>query len=219
VGLSVAVLGLVTLLTGCGGGTASSSQPPLQLALERTQLEQVASALRVAEPAVMREVAASRGAWPLIAGGLPEALPSTLHTAVSAASARAHALVEPSFVAGARSLTGPASGIGGIYESYERLAQRGWQLTAAAVDTIPSASPAVASFERENSSLYVDAIYDAHFDLSLLGKSLVSGYERLGGPAAFGAALTQDEVTALAGAYSIPGVRLEPHPVGGARDG
>ena len=30
----------------------------------------------------------------------------------------------------------------------------------------------MASFERGNSSLYIDAVYDGHFDLSLLGKSL-----------------------------------------------
>jgi hypothetical protein len=76
-----------------------------------------------------------------------------------------------------------------------------------------------ASFARESSPLYIDTIYDAHFDLSLLGKSLLSGYERLGGASAFGGALTQGQVDALAGAYSIPGVRLEPHPSGAAREG
>ena len=87
----------------------------------------------------------------------------------------------------------------GIYENYEQLAQRGWNLTEAAVQTIASAGPAgatataastsaaQASFEQANSPLYIDAIYDGHFDLSLLGKSLASGYEKLGGPGAFGA--------------------------------
>lgn len=175
--------------------------------------------MRAAESGVHREVAASRSAWPLIAGGLPQVLPSTLRGTVGTASARANALPEPSFVVSARTLTGPAAGIAGIYESYERLARQGWRLTNATVAAIASASPTVASFARENSPLYIDAIYDGHFDLSLLGKSLVSGYERLGGPAAFGAALTQGEVSALAGAYSIPGVRLEPHPQGAAKEG
>lgn len=89
----------------------------------------------------------------------------------------------------------------------------------ATVTAIASAPPVQASFARENSPLYIDAVYDAHFDLSLLGKSLLSGYERLGGPSAFGATLTQSQVDALAAAYSIPGVRLEPHPSGVAKEG
>jgi len=175
--------------------------------------------LRAAEPAVQREVAASRRAWPSIAGGLPQVLPAPLRRAVGAASASATALPEPSFVATARTLTGPAAGIGGIYESYERLATQGWRMTDAALAAIASAPPAQASFARESSPLYIAAVYDGHFDLSLLGKSLLSGYERLGGPTAFGAALTQAEVNALVAAYSIPGVRLEPHPSGVAKEG
>jgi hypothetical protein len=77
-----------------------------------------------------------------------------------------------------------------------------------------SASLAQANFDRENSPLYIDAIYDGHFNLSLLGKSLTSGYEKLGGASAFGAALTQSQVDALAGAYSIAAMRLVPHPSG-----
>ncbi|MFZ1926741.1 MAG: hypothetical protein WAU42_11425, partial [Solirubrobacteraceae bacterium] len=187
--------------------------------------------LRGLEAAVQREVAASRVAWPSIAGGLPQTLESGLRTAIDAANAQAKALPEPSFLANARKLTGPAAGIAGIYENYEQLAQRGWNLTEAAVQTIASAAPATnataasasaiaqASFERANSPLYIDAIYDSHFDLSLLGKSVVSDYEKLGGQQAFGAALTQAQVNALAEAYSIPAVRLEPHPTGAAKDG
>jgi hypothetical protein len=80
-------------------------------------------------------------------------------------------------------------------------------------------TPAVASFARENSSLYISAIYDGHYDLSLVGKSLTDGYSRLGGPAAFGATLPQGAIGALAAAYSIPSVRLEPHPAGAAKGG
>jgi hypothetical protein len=212
---------LATLLAGCGAGTSSSTQSTRELALERTQLAGISSGLRAAEPAVRSEVAASRGAWPLIANGLPQTLSSTLSAAVRTASAHASAtsLPEPAFIASARKLTGPAAGVAGIYESYEQLAERGWQLTAAAIAAIPSATPVVASFERQSSALYIDAIYDAHFDLSLLGKSLLQGYERLGGPSAFGATLTQSQVTALASAYSIPAVRLEPHPTGAAKEG
>jgi hypothetical protein len=218
-------------IAGCGSSASSHAQSSRELALERAQFEQVSSQLSGLEAAVKREVGASRVAWPSIAGGLPQTLESGLHTAVSAANARAKALPEPLFLANARKLTGPASGIAGIYESYEHLAQRGWNLTEAAIQTISSATAptgnglsqartaAQASFERANSPLYIDAIYDGHFDLSLLGKSLVSGYEKLGGPQAFGAALTQAQVNALAGAYSIPAARLEPHPGGIAKNG
>jgi hypothetical protein len=226
------LLGAAMLIAGCGSSSSSHAQSSRELALERAQFEQVSSQLSALETTVKREVAASRVAWPSIAGGLPQALGGGLRTAVSAANARAKALPEPSFSANARKLTGPASGIAGTYENYEQLAQRGWNLTEAAVQTITSAdstatnataasasAAAQASFERANSPLYIDAIYDAHFDLSVLGKSLMDGYEKLGGPQAFGAALTQAEVNALAGVYSIPAVRLEPHPAGAAKDG
>ncbi len=221
------------LIAGCGSSSPShTQQSSRELALERAQFEQVSSQLNVLEAAIKREVAATRVAWPSIADGLPQALGSELRTAMSTANARAKALSEPSFLANASKLTGPASGIAGIYENYEQLAQRGWNLTEAAVQTIASAgstatnvtatrasAAAQASFERANSPLYIDAIYDGHFDLSLLGKSLVSGYEKLGGPEAFGSSLTQAQVNALAGTYSIPAVRLEPHPTGAAKDG
>lgn len=168
---------------------------------------------------MQREVAASRGAWPLIAGGLPQALPGTLQHAVGAASTSAKALLEPSFMANASQLTGPAAGIAGLYESYERLAEQGWRLIEASVGALARGTPAVASFERGNSSLYIDAIYDGHFNLSLVGKDLTSAYEQLGGAQAFAAALTQSEIDALAVAYSIPAVRLEPHPSGAAKEG
>jgi hypothetical protein len=228
---------LLSFLAGCGGGLSSSSQTPRELALERTQLEQVAGELRAAEPDVAREVAASRRAWPLIFDGLPKVpapprystVPSpprhstvpqtpspTFRSAVAAAGVAASppSLPEAAFIARARTLTGPASGIAGIYESYEQLVRHGWLLTEQAVATIASGPTAVASFERANSSLYIDAIYDGHFNLSLLGKSLTSGYVKLGGPSAFRSALTQGQVNALASAYSIGAVRLVPHPSG-----
>jgi hypothetical protein len=225
------LIGAVMLIAGCGSGSSSHAQSSRELALERAQFEQVSSQLSGLEAAVKREVAASRVAWPSIAGGLPQTLESGLRTAVGAANAQAKALPEPSFLANARKLTGPASGIASIYENYEQLSQRGWNLTEAAVRTIASAGPATnttaasasaiaqASFERANSPLYIDAIYDGHFDLSLLGKSLVSGYEKLGGQQAFGAALTQAQVNALAEGYSIPAVRLAPHPAAAVKDG
>jgi hypothetical protein len=231
--LGIALLISATMLiAGCGSGSSSHAQSSRELALERAQFKQVSSQLSSLQAGVKREVAASRVAWPSIAGGLPQTQGGGLRTAVGAANARAKALPEPSFLSNASKLTGPASGIAGIYENYEQLAQRGWNLTEAAVQTIVSAESAATnvtaasasaaaqtSFERANSPLYIDAIDDGHFDLSLLGKSLASGYDKLGGPEAFGAALTQAQVNALAGAYSIPAVRLEPHPTGAAKNG
>jgi hypothetical protein len=77
----------------------------------------------------------------------------------------------------------------------------------------------LARFVRGNSSFYIDAIYDAHFNLSLVGKSLLTAYEKLGGAPAFGAKLPPRRLAALASAYSIPAVRLEPHPAEAARGG
>jgi hypothetical protein len=206
-------------IAGCGSASRTNTQSNRELALERTQFEQAANQLSALKGSVKREVAASRVAWPSIASGLPQALGSGLRAAVSTANARAKALPEPLFLADASKLTGPAAGLAGVYENYEQLAQRGWNLTEAAIDAIVSRPVAVANFERANSALYIDAIYDAHFDLSLLGKSLASDYEKLGGAEAFGAALTQAQVAALARVYSIPTVRLEPHPTGSAKDG
>jgi hypothetical protein len=212
------LVGAVALFAGCGAASPGRARSNRELALERAQLEQVSRELSALRGMVEDEVTAARAAWPPIADGLPSTPPSGLRAAVSVANAHAKALPEPAFLANASKLTGPAAGIAGIYESYEQLAQRGWNLTAAAIDAIASRPAAVASFERASSALYIDVIYDAHYDLSLLGKSLVSGYEKLGGPQAFGATLTQTQVNALAEAYSIPGVRLEPHPAGAAKN-
>jgi hypothetical protein len=189
------------------------------VALQRAQLVKISDGLRSSEKAVQGEVAASRNVWPLVAGGLPQTLSPTLQKAVGTASAGAQALPEPAFLTNARQLTGPAAGIAGLYESYEQLASRGWRLTEATIGAILNGTPTVASFERENSSLYIDAIYDGHFNLSLVGKDLTSAYEHLGGSQGFGASLTQNEINALASAYSIAAVRLEPHPQGAAKKG
>jgi hypothetical protein len=168
---------------------------------------------------VQREVSASRRVWPLIASGLPPTFSPTLRSAVAHATASAKAIREPRFMTNASRLTGPAAGIAGLYESYERLTERGWRLTAAGIAAIAGGTPTVSSFARNNSPLYIDAIYDGHFNLSLLGKSVASGYTKLGGPSGFGAGLTQTQVDALTAAYSTPGVRLEPHPSSAVAEG
>lgn len=172
----------------------------------------MSSELHALEKPVRRELAASRVAWVAIADGIPAMPSSALQRAVAAASTAARALPEPRFMTHVNMLTGPASGIAGLYESFSALTSRGWRLTETGIAAILHGAPAVASFARGNSSLYIDAIYDGHFNLSLLGKSLLSGYEKLGGAATFGVSLPQSEMAALAAAYSIPAVRLEPHP-------
>ena len=176
----------------------------------------VSEGLRAAEGQVKQELASSRVAWPAITNGLPQTLSPSVRRSVSQASVSASRLPEPRFITQKERLTGPAAGLAGIWENYSRLAQKGWQLTDATMSTIVSGPASAAAFAKANSSLYIDAIYDAHFDLSLLGKGLLDGYRKLGGPGAFGAKLTQSEVDALAAAYSIEAVRLEPHPGKGA---
>ncbi len=211
-------LGVAALLAGCGSGS-SDGPSARELALERTQFVRISSGLAAAQGAVRAEVGASRGAWPQIASGLPPSPSPALRGAVARASATAAAIPVPPFLAEPRSLTGPAAGIAGLYQSYERLVPHSWRLVSAALSAIASAPPAAAQYARTNSSFYVDALYDGHFNLSLVGKSLLSGYEKLGGASAFGARLPAARVAGLAEAYSIPSVRLEPHPAGAAKEG
>jgi hypothetical protein len=159
--------------------------------------------------------------WPLIYNGLPRRMSARLQAGVRAASAGAGDLPAPRFMAKQATLTGPASGIAGLYEDYDRLVERGWRLTETTVTAIARGPRSVASFVRANSPLYIDAIYDGHFDLSLIGKRLLDGYKKLeklgeqqhvGAGGVFGGRLTQAQIEALASAYSIPAVRLEPHP-------
>lgn len=202
---------------GCASGGAHVSSHR-ELALQRAQFVRVSRGLTQVETPVHSEVTSSRAAWPLISGGLPPTLDNTLRSAVTTASTTANALPEPSFMTNAQELTGPAAGIAGLYESYDRLAERGWRLTETTITAIDGGTPAVASFARTNSPLYIHSIYDSHFNLSLVGKRLLEGYARLGGPPAFGRTLTQSDVDSLASAYSIPSVRLEPRPGPGAEE-
>jgi hypothetical protein len=198
---------------GCGGSSSGASSP----AAERLQREDLVAAvhgLRQAEASSAREMAAARIAWPLVANGLPATIPPTTQTVLSAAGAAARAIVLPSLMSRerARSLTGPAAGIAGLFRTFDGLTERGWTLTAAASKEIDSGPAAAARFARENVPLYIDSVYDGHYDAAFIGKSLLAGYKKLGDARAFGATLTQAEVDALAGAYSPASERLHPHP-------
>jgi hypothetical protein len=206
------VAGVAGLLAGCGG--SSSTSTPAAERLQREDLVAVSHGLRQAESSLRREMAAARIAWPLVANGLPASIPPSVRPALSTASAAARAIVVPPLMSAtqARSLTGPAAGITGLFRTFSGLTERGWTLTGAAADEIEGGPPAAARFARENVALYIDSVYDGHFDAALIGKSLLAGYTSLGGAPAFGGALSQAEVDALAGAYSPATERLHPHP-------
>lgn len=215
--MRVAALGLLlsgilaSALSGCG----STHATPAELRLEREDLISVSRALRRVENPVAHEVAAAKRTWPLVASGLPagaQALEGT-RAPVASAAASAALIPTPPLLAEAQaiSLTGPASALAGLFREYAGLATRGWTLTGAAIDQIAHGSPASARFARENVALYIESVYDGHFDLAQIGKHLTDGYHTLGGQSSFGIALTQDEVDALASAYSEAAVRLHPH--------
>jgi hypothetical protein len=213
------------------------------LRVERVDLVQLAHTLRQLQSPTAAEVAAARAAWPSLAGGLPPAVAPALRLEVAAAERHAAALTLPAEVTIEGSVTGPAAELAGMLESYVRLTQRGWQYLAAALaarsatpsahsathvrQSAPSAagdaasasgdvgSAATVRFLRANAPLYIYCVYDGHYHLSLIGKTLQSAYRKLGGAPAFGASLTQSQVEALARAYSISAVLLEPHPAPG----
>lgn len=226
VATAILAFGAAGLLAGCGSGESNISRR--EYALERAQFEQVADELGEVRAAVHREVATSRGVWPLIYNGLPARIGVRLQNGVKAASEVAGDLPAPRFMAQQSTLTGPASSIAGLYEDYDRLAERGWRLTETGIAGIVSGPVSVQRFVRANSPLYIHAIYDGHFDLSLIAKKLLEGYEKIedlseerkfAGIGGFGPSLTQGQVSALAAAYSIPAVRLEPHPGPGTEEG
>lgn len=206
-----ALLAPMLAAAGCSG---PSHQAPngAELRLERRQLLLVAEGLRSAQPAAMREVQASHAAWRLISRGLPASPSLRLRKLVRSARRSASQLVQPQFMANTMRLTGPAAGLASLYEAFARLADRGWTLTEASIASIVGRSRTAARFAQANSSLYIDAIYDAHFDLSLAGKSILDAYKRLGGERAFGTRLTLSAAHALARAYSSHALRLAPHP-------
>jgi len=199
-------------LTGCGGGRAAGAG---ELRLQRQDLLAASRALRQAEAAVSAELAASKRAWRLVANGLPPdeaglagARPAVEVAAHSAAGVR---VPEPFKEDQLRSLTGPASALGGLFHSYAVLAQRGWSLIAYSIRQIQSGPGAAARFARENVPLYIESVYDAHFALAQVGKKLHDGYLHLGGADAFGASLHPGEVERLARTYSEERDRLHPH--------
>jgi hypothetical protein len=203
--------GALLLAWGCGASDDTSSPPALRL--QRADLVTAVRPLTALVGPVTKEVAATKIAWPLIVDGLPADVTSIPHQPIAAATKSAAAIpVPPLFEeAQARTLTGPAAELAGLFRSFKLLSTRGWALTSAAIVEIEHGSSAAARFARENVALYIDSIYDGHFTLAQIGKQLHDGYRKLGGPRAFGSTLTQDEVDALTRTYSEPVDRLHPH--------
>jgi hypothetical protein len=203
---------LAIVLAGCG--SASKQSTPAALKLRREDFAAATRALKSAEGPTLREVAATKAAWPLIANGLPANASSLLRaSAFGQATAAAAQLRTPQLFseAQARSLTGPASQLAGLFRSYALLSERGWKLLGAQLTQIQAGTPASARFARANAPLYIESIYDGHFTLAQIGKKLLAAYDRLGAGAAFGGSLTQAEVDALARTYSEDSDRLHPH--------
>jgi hypothetical protein len=202
--------GVALATTGCSSGRPST---PAELKLQREDLIAVVRALKVSEAPVAREVASAKAAWSLVANGLPTSLPPAAHSQIAAAGESAAKIKLPVLLeeAQAATLTGPASQLAGIFRTFARLATRGWTLIGAGLEQIERGPPTAARFARENVALYIESVYDGHFDLAQLDKKLRAGYRKLGGPTAFGGALTQSELDAVADAYSEASARLHPH--------
>jgi hypothetical protein len=202
---------VAVLISACGSGGATLT--PAALRLQREDFVSVARALSSASPSVGQEVAAAKGAWPLIANGLPAdagELPKA--PVASAGKAAASVVLPPVFAeANAAALTGSGARIAGMFRNFRGLTNPGWKLISAAIAQIEHGSAAASRFARANVGLYIESVYDGHFSLAQIGKQLTDGYSKLGGPAAFGASLTQQEVDRLASAYSEAKNRLHPH--------
>jgi hypothetical protein len=207
-----ALLGIgAALLLGSGCGSTSPAAEA-DLRLQREDLIATARGLAALTAPTASEVRAARAAWPQIANGLPANVGATQQTAIDTAVRSAAAVRLPVLFGERRAagLTGPAAGLAGTMREFAGLSANGWRMVRYAVQAEAKGGSA-ASFARANSPLYIESVYDAHFGLSQLGKKLLAGYAKLGGPGAFGRALTQSEVQRLAGAYSEPAVRLHPH--------
>jgi hypothetical protein len=77
---------------------------------------------------------------------------------------------------------------------------------------LATASPSAVRFLRSNANLYIGCVYDGHYNLSVIGEDLLKAYSRLGGAAAFGAALPPGEVESLVRVVSPAEARLAPKP-------
>jgi hypothetical protein len=197
-------------VAGCGSHEGASDAG---LRLQREDLVAVSHALQRAQGSVEREVAATRASWPLVADGVTVHVAATARESIRAAASEAANVLVPAPLQEAQvsTLTGPGSPIAGLFHGFDGLAVTGWRMIGTSIDAIEHGPPAAARFARANVALYIESVYDAHFGLAQIGKKLVAGYRKLGGAGAFGTALTENEVEALARSFSEATDRLHPH--------
>jgi hypothetical protein len=208
-----ALLAAAALALGAAGCGSSGRSTEANLRLQREDLIAASRALAEAQREVAAEIRTTRSAWPSVANGLPSPASAAQSRAIAAAEAGAAAVRLPKLFGEERAagLTGPGASLAGTFRSFAGLSATGWKMISHAL-AVDRAGGAAASFARANSPLYIESVYDGHFGLSQIGKKLTAGYAKLGGPAAFGHALSQAEVEALAASYSEAAARLHPHP-------
>jgi hypothetical protein len=194
---------------GCGSGKHATEAG---LRLQREDLVAAAGALERASGEVAGESAATKAAWPLIANGLSPSLGAAGEAKIAAAARAAAGLKLPGVFGEthAAQLTGPGAEISGAFRNFAGLTSRGWEMIDYTLIR-ERRGGAAASFARENVALYIESVYDGHFGLSQIGKKLLAGWEKLGGPAGFGSSLPRAKVERLAGVYSERNYRLHPH--------
>jgi hypothetical protein len=222
---ALVALAALLALAGCGGGGTKvrsakgtfSGSTPADRRLERADLAIVGRGLLGVEPTIRAELIASRAAWPAVAHGLHARVSPATRLAIAKAEASVRRIATPRFISYAGQLSGTSAAIAGLELSYEELALRGWMLTRVAADYGARAqagkgSLEAADFLRVNAALYIGCVYDAHYNLSLIGEDLKAAYAQLGGGPAFGAALRPAQVQAIASFYAPAVARLAPRP-------
>lgn len=218
-------LALPLALSGCGASGAdgasganiasASAAVPRRLRLERTDFAVVARGLVRAEPSIQREILAAKAAWPGIVQGLPQQVSAGSRALMLAALQRTEQIATPSFISYAGQLTGESAAIAGLLLSYEQLAQRGWTMTLAAAQHLSgrSALPAATlGFLRTNAALYIGCVYDAHYNLSTIGKRMGEAYAQLGGAQGFAGLLPASLMAHINSFYSPAVAKLAPKP-------
>lgn len=197
-------------LAGCG---KASTANPVQARLQREDLVAVARVLQSVEPAVDREVAAARAAWPFILDGLAAQIGTRARSRILAAVESALRLPLPALVAErqAAALTGPGSPLAGRYRDFWGLCRDSWKQLAAALGEIEHGSPRAARFARATAALYIEGVYDAHYSIAEAGKQVSAAYKTLGSAPVFGAALSERAVGQLVASYTRSRDELSPH--------
>ena len=211
--ISSGVTGAAGLLAGCGG--SSSAITPAAERLQREDLVATAHGLRRAEASTAREMAAARVAWPLVANGLPASITPATRASLSAAEPHRACDRRPTAAEQAASpLTDRAGGWHRRPVPDLQRPHRAWldaHRCGREGDRRRLAGGRDASRGKTSRSTSTASTTGTSM-AALIGKSLLAGYEKLGGARAFGVSLTQAEVDALAGAYSPATERLHPHP-------